>query len=1155
MKDIKQYFSNGTIKIERAVADFDNVVEEEEEQETIATSKRERVKIRISRTSSKGRTCDIIENKNDLIDKTPSPFNGRVNNSERTMHDETPKAKSKQNLKKGSKLALEINGNRSEKPKYTAQNKELREEIIVDSDNSFSDGMNNINKAENALNELCNEIGSQRDESNAFQVLMNRSKPIQYKLLSQQPMENIENKEKLVDTKELRSRHKEKLIALADKKGYSKRKIAEMEEGEKIEKDIENRMRFFKSDVTSDNTHKKDSSIGLSIKNNKQQSGNLLDYFSKSPLELTNKDEKDASTFIVKADVHRTDNSDIEPVIKSISNKIHSSKCLKSELNLSTVDDIHIIGSENLCLTQTTTQDVQKREKPRWALRIKLHSSGNNDSLNDTSDEELFSPRSKSTFNASSKSRNSTNIEDNEVNSKDYYSHIKTKTRKKEKIESIIKQKEDNVQNTAQDVVIDNDRNASTQIKKSDKIAKAKQNNTNETIITTTEDSECEIIQENVLKRKPNEKLAPLFTKRRKTNPIVTAAKRSFLQSDITDMENKNTDRKANSTNSISTLPFPSISHVTQLEDTSDSIRAEIEYKLPTKIERKYLPLIDVNDYKCICNYEKTSKAVEVKINEPVKDLDKVLSEIEKLYPDARKIWKTISTVKNDSKKKSPPRMKGRKARTLERKKMLTEKIENESRSDDCMWACKYKPTSAEDIVGNEEAARKLKDWLSGWRTSLIKEDDGSSGDEFYSSDCSSSCNNRENNQIAVLLGPHGSGKSASVYAIAEELGYSVLEVNASSRRTGKKILKELEEATKSHRIKKSKHNLLFESVAKEKETPKISQNSLILLEDIDLIFEEDEGFISAAYQLASNTKRPIVMTCRDTCPHLSKMAPQQNKIYFQKITGSRVSALLELISLAETNHRLPNNCLIKLLQAGDLRQALLQSQYLLLSGPATLSEQSTTVKPSLWQDMQYYLYKPAIKLIKHRARRGTNAKKSNDTACILNNLAENLDSLSLVSSLIDIEDTMLNISDEKTQPNLSLAENISFYSAPHDLKEDIATFISNRVLYNDLKSANDHVQNQNIILKKRLNRGVDLALSYATFACLDQRIMAVDYLPTIRTICRAEEIRSTINYKRSNRFFHYLHSLNVPTASMKPNILAAACKMLQEKENKTVST
>jgi hypothetical protein len=216
------------------------------------------------------------------------------------------------------------------------------------------------------------------------------------------------------------------------------------------------------------------------------------------------------------------------------------------------------------------------------------------------------------------------------------------------------------------------------------------------------------------------------------------------------------------------------------------------------------------------------------------------------------------------------------------------------------------------------------------------------------------------------------------------------------------------------------------------------------------------------------------------------------------------------------------------------------------------LSEQSTIMKPLLWQDAQHYLYKPAIKLNKkHKTKKDT---KSSNNTYILNNLAEDLNSLSLVSSLINIEDMTLDMSEENTQPNLSLAEKMSFYSALHDLNEDIANFIKGQVLYKDLK-VNKHVQNRsNIILRKQLNRGVDLALSHVTSACLDRRIMALDYLPAARTICRAEDSRSTTNCKRGSRFFHYLHNLKVPTTLMKPNILAAACRMLQERANETES-
>ncbi|KAL6261962.1 hypothetical protein P5V15_007045 [Pogonomyrmex californicus] len=1143
MKDIKQYFTNGRKIVDKETAiDPGNIIEQEEqeqEQEIIATGKRKRVKIRISRSDSRSRMCNVIESKNDLIDKTPSPYNGEVNSGQKKdLRNETPKSglidsNIKQCFKKDLK-SVEMYGNQSESEKTNILQEKFNKQIVDNSNKSVIE----INESNI---EFHDEIGSQQEESNAFQVLMNHSKPIQYK--PQQPVEDIESKDKLDDAKELKSKRKEKLIALADKKGYTKRKMMEIEENERIEKNIESRIRFLKGDNKSNIIHKKDNNIEL--KNNKQLSGNLLDYFSKSSQEITNKNEKSVSTFIVKADVHRNDNSDIEPVMKPISNKIYSNKkCLKSELELS-MNDIHIVA-ENLFSPQTVKleQSEQKREKPRWALRIKLHSSEQNDSLNDT-DDELFSSN-KSKFNGMNKSRTSLNTENNKIYLKNCDRHSK-KIQNKEKKEPIVNS---NISYVVRDISSDNNEDTNLCLKKSNKTDKKEEkiNDMNEMVITMIDDSECEIINESSLKRKPNEKLAPLFVKRRKTDPIFTTARRLFLQSDIIDMENKNINHKAN--NDLPILPFPAISHVTQLGDTSDSIKSEIKHKFPMKIEKKYLPSIDINNYKHITSYKEASTVTEA-INKPVKkNIEQALIEIEQLYPDVQNMWKTISTIKGDSEKKALSR-RGRKSKVFERKKMLTENVRNEdNQSRNCMWTYKYKPRSVQEVVGNEEAANKLKDWLSSWRLSLTKENDGSSGDEFYSSDCSSSCNN-ENNQIAVLLGPHGSGKSASVYAIANELGYSVLEVNASSRRTGKRILKELEEATKSHRIKKNK--LEFERIISENDGTKISQNSLILLEDIDLIFEEDEGFVSAAYQLASNTKRPIVMTCRDICPHLNKMAPQQNKIYFQKISGNRISVLLRLISLAETGYKLSHNCLMKLLQAGDLRQALLQLQYLLLSGSPVLSEQSTIIKLSLWQDMQRYLYKPAIKLNKkHKTKKNINIKNSN-VICILNKLAEDLDNLALMSSLIDIEDITLNMSEENTQPSLSLAENISFYSALREIKADIANFISDRILYKDFK-ANEQVQNQsNIILRKQLNQGVDLTLSHVTSTCLDRQIMAIDYLPIMRAICRAEESRSTINSKRSNRFFHYLHNLKVPTALMKPNILSAACRMLQE-ENKNAS-
>lgn len=138
--------------------------------------------------------------------------------------------------------------------------------------------------------------------------------------------------------------------------------------------------------------------------------------------------------------------------------------------------------------------------------------------------------------------------------------------------------------------------------------------------------------------------------------------------------------------------------------------------------------------------------------------------------------------------------------------------------------------------------------------------------------------------------------------------------MNASSRRSGKITLKDLEEATKSHRVKKGNIDSHFATVENKVDEKKLPKNSLILLEDVDIIFEEDDGFVSAIAQLTANTKRPIVMTCRYSCSHLSKMAQNQLKIHFQLPTSRRVPALFQLISLAETGHKIPKNSLMVIL-------------------------------------------------------------------------------------------------------------------------------------------------------------------------------------------------------------------------------------------------
>lgn len=154
---------------------------------------------------------------------------------------------------------------------------------------------------------------------------------------------------------------------------------------------------------------------------------------------------------------------------------------------------------------------------------------------------------------------------------------------------------------------------------------------------------------------------------------------------------------------------------------------------------------------------------------------------------------------------------------------------------------------------------------------------------------------------IILLVGDHGVGKTAAVYTIAEQMEYQVFEINAGSKRSGKDIVSMVGEMTKSHLVtfhtpsifnpppqapaslgkkKKLKPNFspsaqlasqqkngllkhfAVKNEPKKKPTTNNTKQSLILLEEVDLLFEEDKGFWASVIDLSQKSKRPIVMTC-----------------------------------------------------------------------------------------------------------------------------------------------------------------------------------------------------------------------------------------------------------------------------------------------------
>ena len=79
-------------------------------------------------------------------------------------------------------------------------------------------------------------------------------------------------------------------------------------------------------------------------------------------------------------------------------------------------------------------------------------------------------------------------------------------------------------------------------------------------------------------------------------------------------------------------------------------------------------------------------------------------------------------------------------------------------------WSSLFRPCTLKEIAGNEKAIRQLQIWLKSWEEGAPKQ------------------------RAAFLYGPPGVGKTCTVTALAADQSYELIEVNASDRRTKKRL-------------------------------------------------------------------------------------------------------------------------------------------------------------------------------------------------------------------------------------------------------------------------------------------------------------------------------------------------------------------------------
>lgn len=134
-------------------------------------------------------------------------------------------------------------------------------------------------------------------------------------------------------------------------------------------------------------------------------------------------------------------------------------------------------------------------------------------------------------------------------------------------------------------------------------------------------------------------------------------------------------------------------------------------------------------------------------------------------------------------------------------------------------WIKKYEPKNLNELVGQDLAIKQIKDFANNYKNSKKK--------------------------AALLYGNTGTGKSCSIYALAKELNFEIIEMNASDFRNKDKI-----DLTIGNALKQG--SLFFTS-------------KIILIDDVDgLSGTKDRGGLSEILALIQKSKYPIFMTIQN---------------------------------------------------------------------------------------------------------------------------------------------------------------------------------------------------------------------------------------------------------------------------------------------------
>lgn len=477
--------------------------------------------------------------------------------------------------------------------------------------------------------------------------------------------------------------------------------------------------------------------------------------------------------------------------------------------------------------------------------------------------------------------------------------------------------------------------------------------------------------------------------------------------------------------------------------------------------------------------------------------------------------------------------------KNLKKKNLVAKKSTTDIES---MWIDKYKPMCKEEVLGNDKLVKDLKNWLApNKKNSKKSKKDQKYGDDddfIFDSDSDSESSGKQQLNLAILLGPSGCGKTSAVYAVANELNANVIELNASCNRNGKRIVTDLMEATQSHAVEK---NCLFNpmrgkklKIKNHKKKDKTNEKmTIILIEDADIFFENyDDGFLAAISTLATDSKRPLVLTANDPFSNnlLKFFLSNERTLNFIHPPKEHLNCFLQLMALNEgvimTKDEI--NAFIHPFKP-DIRQSTLQLQYVLSTGeidPKVLNRQYQMSLNSIWWNWPHMF-----------GCHSTSIKDSKQTKCNvdISTISQNLDIMSELN-LIYSKTQSYNFLDPQpfwhhiaTRDSSSLIETHHWSDSSVQLSTDISQWIFNHINTQDYVPEKLFPTSEELNLRQRTwNTSKNVLEQIGLDYCNRKNETGYDYLSTIRSFYRNQQVNQSFVNRRNSKMFSYLRQIDI---------------------------